>query len=237
VVVLQIRRGQVSSSVRRKLSGDHDQNEMLKDSDWQAFLDATQSWRDGKGCEAFNSLHYNLEKRAKQFKPSVLARFALEWRLPFNPLYLELAGFDLSNTDTNLFNRVKTILHRRGEGKVCWSCDAEHTPGERHFAAHEFWQWDDRRGVRRLASIHFLCRDCHHLTHHAYWCFVCLPQEKDIRLIELFCRVNDCSFLKAFAHVKWSYEMCNLRRRLKWTIDLSPISDLLAEAEENRKRH
>jgi len=201
----------------------------MTDPDLKAYIEATKSWRVGDH-EKLLSLKKDFGKRVKHVKKRQLEEFALTWRLPFNPLYLKLDGADIAHTDRKLFDKIKNILRKRGEGERCWACRRKQQTQLKRFAAHELWAWDDDRGVRRLTAIHFLCEDCHYLTHHAYWLFECIPSERDIQLIRLFCKVNHCTYIEAFAHVKSAMKLCDLRQYERWKVDLSPISGLIAEA-------
>jgi hypothetical protein len=88
--------------------------------------------------------------------------------------------------------------------------------------AHEEWRWNDRDHVRSLTSIRFLCRECHYLSHNAYWAFLSIPLKREFPLICLFCTVNSCEYVEAIAHVDFAFKLSRRRARRKWRVDKAP---------------
>lgn len=198
--------------------------------DWEMLLHAAAALRSGDH-KPYRAMRRDWDHRASLMNPDSVAQTVAEWRLPFNPLYRDLGGADLSNTDPTCFNRMKKVLAEREKADTCWACHRERGVSDKAFAAHEFWQWDDVQGIRRLIAVHFICSDCHYLAHHTYWRFISCREERDIHLIRLFCQVNQCSIIEAYAHVKLGMALCSQRQNKHWIIDTSPVLEYFGLAE------
>src|SRR5262249_6049167 len=136
--------------------------------------------RRGPGYFPLSDLRRAVEAEADQINVETCQRFIAEWKLPnlHSPSFRggrRLPSANLSTTDPLLFDRIKTVLRRQGEGKVCWACGLDNDscrqltnicgqPAGISLAAHEFWSWDDERHIRTMVAIRFLCFDCHYLA-------------------------------------------------------------------------
>jgi len=201
------------------------------DAEWLAFLSSVCDFRahDLRGLAQVAENRVAFAAKIGHIDPVSLQHFDETWPLPFNPTYNALSGQDLSKTAPGLFERIKTTLRRRGEGQECWACGFPWQPSQSRFDAHEFWKWHDSEGLRSLSAIHFLCKDCHYLVHHAYWLFVMIPDKAAAMRVGKYMRVNRCSFIEAYAHAAWALGNARQRAKNQWTIDLSPIFDLVPQ--------
>jgi hypothetical protein len=209
------------------------------DPEWLAFLSGVCDLpaHDVRGLAQAAENRVAFAAMITDIDPEALQHFDETWPLPFNPTYGTLTGQDLSKTAPALFERIKTALRRRGEGQDCWACGAPWHPSESRFGAHEFWKWRDSEGLRSLSAIHFLCKDCHYLVHHAYWLFVMVPDKAAATRVGKYMRVNQCTFIEAYAHAAWALGNARRRSKKEWTIDITPILDLVAnDAEGPRPR-
>jgi hypothetical protein len=148
-----------------------------------------------------------------------------------------------------LFDRIKTVLKRQGEGKVCWACGLDNDaccqltnawdePIKRGLAAHEFWAWDDERHVRTMVAIHFLCFDCHFLAEDdLIWTIHEDAWGMGLRRIEKFCVVNQCTVAQMLAQVQYARSLAQQCGKVSdWQVDLLPVQGLIDQA-NLRKGH
>lgn len=116
------------------------------------------------------------------------------------------------------------------EGGVCWICGSRRGP----FEAHEFWEYDEERGVQRLVGIHLLCRLCHMVKHIGFWCYTREGKEKLEQmglsrrdLVQHFCRVNNCTERDFYEHEREAFKVWKERSNREWKIDFGEYSALL----------
>lgn len=194
--------------------------------DWTAFILAWKTFAEDDNWDPWEELLASW-KKPKRFKYSELKQFDQKWKLPFTPIVG--TGQGLARSNRRLFDKIKAKLRSRGEGKSCWACGT--TPSrEVGLDAHEFWDFDFRRGVRRLTAVRFLCTDCHYLTHNANMMFLPLPDENLIRLTELFCRVNNCKLIEAYSYLT-HFTFLNFGDTRTWKIDLSNLETILTSSD------
>jgi len=190
--------------------------------DWIAFILGWKTYVEKDNWDLWNEL-LDSWKKPRRYKYSELRRFDRKWKLPFSPTIG--TGQGLSHANRRLFDRIKKDLRERGEGKVCWACDVIPSR-EIGLNAHEFWDFDYQRRIRRLKAVRFLCTDCHYLTHDANMMFLPLPDENVIRLTELYCRVNECKLVEAYSYLTY-FAKENLGDSEKWSTDLSDLETIV----------
>ena len=137
--------------------------------------------------------------------------------VPSNLWGFSVFGFyNLTNPD-KWKNIRKDILRR--EGNQCWICGNR----TKRLEAHEFWYYDERSHIQRLAEIHLLCSLCHRIKHIGRWCYTEdgrreFPNGKEI-LIKHFIKTNRCSLEEFNQHERESFQIFNERSRHEWTQD------------------
>lgn len=179
---------------------------------WLSFIERTKSGYDRKDWATFilawkasieddYALLEKLEVEWKKRRPKIkeLERMAREWKLTFNPVIG--TGRGLARSERQFFSKIKKVLRSRGEGKVCWACGITPQVGVVGPDVHEFWDFDFKHRIRSLKSVYFLCTDCHYLVHRGNAIFLPVPTEDTIRLVELFCRVNNCKIIEAYSYL------------------------------------
>lgn len=117
------------------------------------------------------------------------------------------------------------------EGMKCWTCDS--IPEEKKYLeAHEFWNFDKRKGIQKLVAIHHLCSKCHKVVHFEFFTKtedgkVLLMKENltEDDLIQHFCNVNSCSTDLFKRHYKMVINLVNKLNNILWKQDFSIIGE------------
>lgn len=153
-----------------------------------------------------------------------------------------LWGFSLYNfysrANPGRWKEIKEDLKAR-EGEKCWICGQQGRPFR--LEAHEFWEYDLNTKVQKLIAIHHLCVWCHRVKHIGRTLFTAdgrmeLGDKGEKRLVNHFCRVNECSRSDFDRHVKESFQLFRERNRVNWYQDFGiferEIMDLLLRKEK-----
>jgi hypothetical protein len=204
---------------------------------WVFTYDVCTSYNDWsllRGLQSFT------KKLADGIPVETISKFYDEWKLPNDPDPTKLPSRSLATTNSKLFEQIKRLLKRNGEGTHCWACrisvdDNRKLPANtKHIglSAHEWWDWDEVHFVRKLVAVRFLCFDCHYLTgRDAIWTlkFGKLA-EKDIGRIKRFCVVNNCTVPQMWAqmqHARVKWQRLNKTDINQWNQDVSIIDTLM----------
>ena len=109
------------------------------------------------------------------------------------------------------------------EGKRCFICGYA---GQR-FYLHEFWDYDDKRRVQRLVSVHHLCDFCHKVKHIGRTLHTPdgereLEQQGLTRedIVAHFCAVNNCESSDFERYHDEVFKVWRERNRHKWSQDI-----------------
>ena len=116
---------------------------------------------------------------------------------------------------------MKQELYEK-EGHKCWICGKK---GSR-LEAHEFWEYDNKNHVQKLAAIHHLCDMCHKIKHIGFW-FYTEPGKEKLEKSELttgdiinhFCEVNKCLEEDFEKHKEEALNLWRERSKHKWEQD------------------
>jgi len=115
------------------------------------------------------------------------------------------------------------------EGRKCWICGETN----KQLEAHEFWNYDEKTKIQKLAAIHHLCTLCHKIKHvglfgHTQKGEEILKQQgltlND--LIQHFCKVNNCTEQEFKEHEKQAFEIWNKRNEYNWKQDFGKYKEL-----------
>lgn len=137
------------------------------------------------------------------------------------------------------FSSVFQILNERGErtkwqhikeelfrteGRQCWICRAD----DKRLEAHEFWEYDDKKHIQKLVSIHHLCVLCHMIKHTGFSCHTDVGQAKMARLgltehdlAMHFARINGCTEKDFKEHYHDEFEVWQHRSSHQWKQDFT----------------
>jgi hypothetical protein len=180
------------------------------DDDFRLFENLKQSW-----------------KKSRRISSKELRQLSRDWKLLFNPTIGNFRG--LARSNTHLFRKIKVAIRAQGEGETCWACGTILINRNIGLNAHEFWDYDFKRRIRKLTAVRFLCTDCHYLTHNGNVMFLPIPNENLIRLTELFCRVNNCKLIEAYIYFTFLCKDHFSEDTRIWKTDLAYIEGLLGE--------
>lgn len=129
--------------------------------------------------------------------------------------------------------RIKQRLYVQ-EGRKCYICGST----EGRFSAHEFWEYDDKDHIQRLAGVHHLCNLCHKIKHIGFWCYIArgkanLEREGLNRedLIKHFCTVNDCTTKDFLEHERKAFDAWTERSKHQWKQDFGEFASYLNQTE------
>lgn len=98
---------------------------------------------------------------------------------------------------------------------VCEICGGV---GPKHpVECHEIWEYNDKKGIRKLAGLHALCPDCHMVKHIGY----ARVTGKYDQALKHFMKVNGLRKNEAEEQVKAAFQRWRDRSKMEWTLDLS----------------
>lgn len=126
----------------------------------------------------------------------------------------------------NVWHSVKQEIYAK-EGRKCYICGTT----EGRFSAHEFWEYDDKKHIQRLAAIHHLCNLCHKIKHIGFWCHTTEGRGKLEKgelnredLAEHFCHINSCTRKEFLEHEEKAFSIWRERSRHQWKQDFGEFS-------------
>ncbi len=141
--------------------------------------------------------------------------------VPATAWYLSLHQLYRRNGQASRWMKIKKELFER-EGRQCWICGAE----DSRLEAHEFWEYDAKPCIQKLAAIHHLCDMCHKIKHIGFWCHTAEGRSRLEKLglsckllVEHFCKVNNCSENEFEEHEEQAFRIFEERSKRKWKQD------------------
>ncbi len=87
-----------------------------------------------------------------------------------------------------------------------------------------------------MVAIRFLCFDCHFLAEDdIIWTISAGASGMDLRRIEKFCTVNQCTVAQMMAQVRYAQHLFEQRAMVSdWQVDLLPVQGLIEQANLRR---
>jgi hypothetical protein len=165
-----------------------------------------------------------------------------DWKLPIIMLPRIKQSFDLARLNNPLHRAIRRRLIEV-EGARCSACRTE--PDKGKLDAHEIFEFDERRHIKRFVAYRLLCEKCHYLTHKGYWPFTLLwrylyqddrnleewaaelkqnpnANQENVKSVEHFCLVNNCTPHEAYEYACSAMEQQRKLERIKhWHTDWS----------------
>jgi 5-methylcytosine-specific restriction endonuclease McrA len=96
--------------------------------------------------------------------------------------------------------------------------------------AHERWSYDDKHNIQKLERIVALCHRCHSVTHYGLTGLRGLSNQSDKHLM----KVNNWNEEEVKKHHIEQKKVWLERNKIKWSIDLSIISNSSIELKERK---
>lgn len=123
------------------------------------------------------------------------------------------------------WEKCKRFVRERS-GSRCEICGGV---GKRYpVDCHEIWEYDDERGIQRLAGLIALCPPCHEVKHLGR----AIGLGNGDRAIAHLCSVNGWSETHAEAYCMKVFEIWRLRSQMEWALDISFLRTLGIEAKQ-----
>ena len=93
---------------------------------------------------------------------------------------------------------------------------------------HEIWKYDDDRHIQKLEGFILLCGLCHHVKHIGLAGILTKQGKLDYdKVIEHFCKVNNCSEKDFKKHVDRAFEIWRERSKHKWKQDFGKYEEFI----------
>ena len=116
------------------------------------------------------------------------------------------------------WDAVRKKAYARAGGR-CMICGA---PAAR-LEAHERWEYDDERGVQKLADVVAVCRPCHEVIHIGRTQLMGREREAS----EHFMKVNGCTYAEYRKALGEANEKHRERSRREWRLDIGKLKEFL----------
>ena len=114
----------------------------------------------------------------------------------------------------------RKIIHERGH--KCEICSSTEGP----LSLHEIWQYDDERKIQRFVGFRLLCSFCHSIKHFGRSQTLAREGKLDLnKLIEHFCKVNNCSIEEFKKHYNEVWDCWEQRSSFEWKQDIVILED------------
>ncbi len=120
---------------------------------------------------------------------------------------------------------IKAAAKQRAGGK-CSVCGKKTA----HLDAHERWEYDEKKGVQKLADIIAVCKDCHSVIHigRTY-----LKGDAE-RAENHYMKVNGATYAEFRAALKEANEKHVRRNKVsEWKLDISYLKRYLQEGKDD----
>lgn len=118
----------------------------------------------------------------------------------------------------------KEIIEKNGN--ICQIC------GERVgvMSLHEIWEYDDEKHIQRLEGFILLCMMCHHVKHIGFAGILANQGKLDYdKVIEHFCRVNNCTKREFEKHKTKAFDIWNERSNHQWEQDFGKYREFIKQ--------
>ena len=109
---------------------------------------------------------------------------------------------------------IRKKAYARANGK-CMICGAPTARPE----AHEQWEYDDEKGVQKLANVVAVCRACHEVIHIGRTQLMGREREAS----EHFMKVNGCTYAEYRKALGEANAVHRERSRREWVLDISEL--------------
>jgi hypothetical protein len=135
---------------------------------------------------------------------------------------------------TSWYNNVRAVVSPAQWDKIrkasyknfnfkCGICNAEG-----RLSCHEIWEYDDEKYIQKLAGFIALCTNCHNIKHIGLSQILANEGKLDFeKLIEHFCKINECSIEKFDESVEMAFFVWNERSKHDWTVDFGDYSNIV----------
>jgi len=111
-------------------------------------------------------------------------------------------------------------------GRKCQVCGE--TSGTMNL--HEIWNYNDKKHVQKLEGFILLCRMCHHVKHIGLAGILANQGKLDYdRVIEHFCKVNDCTKKEFEKHKAKAFEIWRERSEYEWNQDFGKYKEFIKQ--------
>lgn len=95
---------------------------------------------------------------------------------------------------------------------------------------HEIWNYDDKKHVQKLEGFILLCRMCHHVKHIGLAGILANQGKLDYdKVIEHFCKVNDCTKKEFEKHKAKAFEIWRERSEYEWNQDFGKYKESIKQ--------
>jgi hypothetical protein len=123
----------------------------------------------------------------------------------------------------NVWNGIRENTIKK-KGKKCQICGEV----EGIMNLHETWNYDDVDHVQKLDGFILLCPMCHHIKHIGLAGILSNQGKLDYnKLVEHFCRVNNCSVIEFKTHVNHAFDVWRERSKFQWKQDFGEYERFL----------
>jgi 5-methylcytosine-specific restriction endonuclease McrA len=111
-------------------------------------------------------------------------------------------------------------------GRKCQVCGE--TSGTMNL--HEIWNYNDKKHVQKLEGFILLCRMCHHVKHIGLAGILANQGKLDYdKVIEHFCKVNDCTKKEFEKHKAKAFEIWRERSEYEWNQDFGKYKESIKQ--------
>jgi hypothetical protein len=144
-------------------------------------------------------------------------------------LEIELVPKTIWNSNVRSFLTPKewNKIRKRQYDKAGYKCEICSAEAKLH--CHEKWQYEDEKHVQKLTGLMALCEKCHMIKHAGFSMHTEEGKRKYDRnkLIEHFCKVNNCSEEGFLKHEKEAFDKWKERSMFKWEQDFGLHKNLI----------
>jgi len=123
----------------------------------------------------------------------------------------------------NIWNKIRNE-HIARHGRKCQVCGE--TKGVMNL--HEIWNYDDENHIQKLDGFILLCKMCHHVKHIGLAGILASQGKLNYdKVIEHFCKVNECSKQEFEEHKAEAFEIWSLRSCYDWQQDFGEYEEFI----------
>lgn len=123
-----------------------------------------------------------------------------------------------SNLRSQLPKEVWDKIRKKAYARACGKCMLCGAPTTR-LEAHEQWEYDDIKGVQKLANVVAVCKACHEVIHIGRT--ELLGREREAS--EHFMKVNGCNYAEYRKALGEANETHRERSKREWQLDVSDL--------------
>jgi len=124
-----------------------------------------------------------------------------------------------------IWNKIRNE-HIARHGRTCQVCGE--TRGVMNL--HEIWNYDDVNHIQKLDGFILLCKMCHHVKHIGLAGILASQGKLDYnKVIEHFCKVNECSKQEFEVHKAEAFETWSIRSFDEWEQDFGKYREFIEQ--------